>query len=214
MGITRQPGSTLCLLALSLRAVTSFVARLIEPSLIGTHPVLLELLSGSTPAMITGGAFVRVGHASLILALLAPFPVLLLIAPPLWWAGRIWGPGITKMISRGGPRSQRRTARAIRWGERYGSWTVAFSYFLPIPNGLIFASAGWTGMSLRRLVALNFFATFLCVASNVGVGYWIGQSAVHVAKEISHYGLLIALGLFVVMVIVRFRRDWRLVYQG
>jgi membrane protein DedA with SNARE-associated domain len=69
-------------------------------------------------------------------------------------------------------------------------------------------------MSLRRLVTLNLFATALCVGSNVGVGYWIGQSAVHVAKEISHYGLLVALGLLVIMVVTTIRRDWRLAYQA
>ncbi len=212
MGITRQSGSALCLLAMTLRGVWSFVARLLEPSLIGTHPVLLELIAGSTPAMITGGAFARVGQASLFLAVLAPFLPLLIVAPLLWWAGRLWGPGIVKMISRGGPRAQRRTARAIRWGKRYGSWTVAFSYFLPVPNVLIFASAGWTGMSLRRLVALHVFATTVCITSNVAVGYWIGRSAIHVAKEISHYGLILTLVLFVVMVVASARSNWRLAY--
>jgi membrane protein DedA with SNARE-associated domain len=193
--------------------VWSFVARLLEPSLIGAHPVLLELIAGSTPAMITAGAFARVGHASLLLVLFAPFLPLLIIAPPLWWAGRLWGPGIVGMLSRGGPRAQRRTARAIRWGERYGSWTVAFSYFLPVPNTLIFACAGWTGMSLRRLLALNFFGTAVCITTNVAAGYWIGQSAIHVAKEISHYGLILTLALFVVMVVTSARSNWRLAYQ-
>ncbi len=214
MGITRQPGSTLCLLLLAVNAVWAFVARLLEPTLIGTHPVLLELIAGSTPAMITGGAFARVGHTSLVLVLLAPLLALLRVAPPLWWAGRLWGPGITRMISRGGPRAQRRTARAIRWGERYGSWTVAFSYFLPVPSGLIFACAGWTGMSLRRLVVLNVFGTVVCITTNVAAGYWIGRSAIHVAKEISHYGLILTLVLFVGMVVASARSNWRLVYQG
>jgi membrane-associated protein len=214
MGITRQPGSTLCLLALTLKSVWSFVARLLEPSLIGTHPVLLELIAGSTPAMITGGAFARVGQASLLLALLAPYLSLLIIAPLLWWAGRLWGPAIAKTISRGGPRAQRRTARAIRWGERYGSWTVAFSYFLPVPNVLIFASAGWTGMPFRRLIALHVFATTVCITTNVAVGYWIGRSAIHVAKEISHYGLILTLVLFVVMIVASARSNWRLAYQA
>lgn len=212
MGITHQPGGTLCLLALTFRSVWASVARLLEPSLIGTHPVLLELIAGSTPAMITGGAFARVGHASLLLVLLAPFLPLLVIAPLLWWAGRLWGPGIVKMISRGGPRSQRRTARAIRWGERYGSWTVAFSYFLPVPNILIFACAGWAGMSFRRLVVLHVFATTVCITTNVAAGYWIGQSAIHVAKEISHYGLILTLVLFVGMVVASARSNWRLAY--
>ena len=36
--------------------------------LVGTHPVLLEVLNGNTAAIISAAAFVRIGHGSLIVA--------------------------------------------------------------------------------------------------------------------------------------------------
>jgi membrane protein DedA with SNARE-associated domain len=192
----------------------SLVTLPLAPSLLGTHPILLEALRGSTPAMITGGAFARVGHASLVLVLLAPLLTLLKSDPLLWWAGRLWGPNVAQMLSRGGPRTQKRAERAIPWAERYGSWAIVFAYFLPVPSALIYAAAGWTGMSLRRMLALDVLGTLLWIATNVGVGYWIGQSAVNVAKTISHYGLILTLGLVAVVFVVSLRREWRFAPEG
>jgi hypothetical protein len=40
-------------------------------SLVGTHPVLLEVLNGSTEAIVSAAAFARVGHGSLTVVVLA-----------------------------------------------------------------------------------------------------------------------------------------------
>ena len=40
-------------------------------SLVGTHPVALELLNGSTEAVVAGAAFARIGHGSLVVVVLA-----------------------------------------------------------------------------------------------------------------------------------------------
>jgi hypothetical protein len=64
----------ICAAALALIGAYSLAFVPAEPSLIGRHPVGLEALSASTAAMIAGGAFARVGRASLALALLAPLP--------------------------------------------------------------------------------------------------------------------------------------------
>src|SRR5205807_1938538 len=132
-------------------------------------------------------AFARVGQASLALALLAPLPTLLMTDPFLWWAGRLWGPDVSKYLGGRGPRGARRTERAVRWLERYGSWAVVFAYFLPIPSALIYAAAGWTGMRLRRFILLDLIGTLLWIALIVGLGYAIGRSAVQVAHDITHY---------------------------
>jgi hypothetical protein len=50
------------------------------PTLVGSHPVLLELLRGSTVAIVTVGALARTGHASLVVALLAGIPSLIAFA--------------------------------------------------------------------------------------------------------------------------------------
>jgi len=49
----------------------------------------------------------------------------------------------------------------------------------------------------------------LWIAVNVGLGYAIGQSAVDVAKAISHYALYVTIGLVVVVFLISARRARR-----
>ena len=206
MGLTQEQidkrrRRTICATVLALQALYAFVLLPTVPSLLGSDPVLLEALRGSTAAMVAGGAFARIGEASLVLALLAPFPTLMMADPFLWWAGRLWGPDVAAYIGGRGPRAKRRSARTIRFSERYGSWAVVLAYVLPVPSALIYAAAGWTGMRLRRFLLLDLAGTALWIALIVGLGYAIGRSAVHVAHEITHYSLLLTLALVVVAVV-------------
>ena len=184
-----------CLAVLALQTLYSFALVPAVPSLIGRDPVLLEALRSSAAAMIAAGAFARAGQASLAFALLAPIPTLLMAGPFLWWAGRLWGPVAAKYLAGRGPRAKRRTGRAIHLLERYDSWAVVLAYLLPVPSALIYAAAGWTGMSLRRFLLLDLVGTCLWVALIVGLGYAIGHSAVDVAHAITNYGLLLTLAL-------------------
>ena len=59
--------------------------------LVGTHPVLLEVLNGNTAAIISAAAFVRVGHGSLVIVLLAAIPGLMKFDWLYWWAGLVNG---------------------------------------------------------------------------------------------------------------------------
>lgn len=203
----RSRAERLCIAGLAATTLYTLALIPVAPSLLGSNPVLLELLRGSTPAMVTGGAFARVGQASLALALLAPLPTLMMADPLLWWAGRIWGPSVAGMlIGDRGERGRRLTDRATRWAERYGSWAVVFSYVLPLPSALVYAGAGWTGMRLRRFLALDLVGVALWILLNVGLGYLIGQSAVDVAKAIGRYSLYVTIALVVVIFVVASRR--------
>jgi membrane-associated protein len=197
---------TICLAALAFQAMYSLALVPAVPSLIGRDPVLLEALNSSTAGMVAAGAFARAGQVSLALALLAPIPTLLMTGPFLWWAGRLWGPTAARYLAGRGARAQRRTDRALRLLERYDSWAVVFAYVLPVPSALIYAAAGWTGMSLRRFLVLDLLGASLWVALIVGLGYAIGHSAVNVAHAISHYGVVLTLALIpAALVIVALR---------
>lgn len=203
----RRRAEVVCLAALGAMGVYSLVLLPVAPSLVGSHPLLLELLRGSPVSMVAGGAFARVGDAPLLLAILAPFPTLMMSDPLLWWAGRIWGSDVVEKLV--GPRRGRWTERGIRWAEHYGSWLIVTAYFLPVPSVLVYAGAGWTGMGLRRFLVLDFIGTALWVGLNVGLGYAIGQSAVDVAKTIGHYSLYVTIAIVVVIVVVSGRRGAR-----
>ena len=84
-------------------------------------------------------------------------------------------------------------------------WLVIIAvYFQPLPNPLVYAAAGWTGMRLRTFLALDLIGSLLWIALCVALGYAIGQSAVDVAKGISRYALYITIGLIVMI----FLRQW------
>jgi membrane-associated protein len=199
----------LCWGGITLSGIYALALLPLVPSLIGTNPVLLELLRGSTTAMVSAGAFARVGDASLALALLAPFPIMLLWDPLYWWAGKLWGRPIIDIFAGNRPRAQRWVDKVERNAPKIGPPAVIFAYVLPIPSALVYAAVGWTGMRLRIFILLDLIGTAMWVALNVGLGYIIGQSAVDVAKAISRYALILTIVLVVVVVVLQFRRSSR-----
>src|ERR671936_2045027 len=91
------------------------------PSLVGTHPALLELLRGSTVSIVTMGALARTGHAALPVALLSAIPALIAFDWAYWWAGRRWGDRALQMLGASHPRKgPRRIERVKRLMGRFG----------------------------------------------------------------------------------------------
>ena len=174
------------------------------PSLVGTHPVWLELLRGSTTAMVTMGALARTGHASLLVAVVAALPGLMMFDWVYWWAGRRWGKGVIGLFIGNHPKAAQRTARLERLLHRFGWVAIVIAYFQPVPNVLIYAAAGWTRMRLVTFLFLDLLGSLLWVGLCVGLGYAIGQRAVDVAKSISHYALYAT----IVLVVVVFARQY------
>jgi membrane protein DedA with SNARE-associated domain len=175
------------------------------PSLVGTHPVLLELIRGSFTAMVTMGALARVGHASLVVAVLAAIPGLMMFDWVYWWAGRRWGRRVLEVFLGNHPKAAQRTARLERLIHRFGWVAIVIAYFQPVPNVLIYAAAGWTRMRLTTFLLLDLIGSLLWIGLGVGLGYAIGQRAVDVAHAISHYALWATLGL---VVLVLGRQVW------
>jgi membrane-associated protein len=199
----------LCWAGITFSGIYALALLPLVPSLLGKDPVLLEVLRGSTTAMVTAGAFARVGEVSLVWAILAPFPIMMLFDPLYWWAGRLWGRPVIDMFAGNRPRAQRWVDKVERNADRLGPPGVVLAYVLPIPSALIYAAAGWTGMRLRTFVLCDFVGTALWVGLNVGLGYAIGQSAVDVAKAISRYALILTIALVVVVVVLQVRRSTR-----
>jgi membrane protein DedA with SNARE-associated domain len=185
------------LAAISLSGIYALALLPLVPTLIGTHPVALELLRGSTTAMVTMGAMSRVGDASLLVAVVAAIPGLMMFDWVYWWAGRRWGRNVIGLFLGNHPKAAKRTERLERLILRYGWVAIVIAYFQPVPNVLIYAAAGWTGMRLRTFLLLDLIGSLLWIALCVGLGYAIGQSAVDIAKGVSHYALYLTIGLVV-----------------
>jgi membrane-associated protein len=182
------------------------------PALIGSHPLLLEVVTGSTLAEVTVGAHSRLGELPLWWAVLAGLPGTMLFDWVFWWAGRRWGDRALHLFlgrdssPRGVARREARSARLERLAERFGPVAVVLAYYLPLPTLLIFVAAGLSGMRLRTFLALDVLGTLLWVGPVVGLGYAIGKPAVVVVHQIDHYATLLTIAVVRVLIGVRVRR--------
>jgi membrane protein DedA with SNARE-associated domain len=166
---------------------------------------LSVLLNGSTEAIVSAAAFAKVGHGSIVVVLLASIPGLIKFDIIYWWAGRLWGERVIQIFSGRGKRSQKFVARVNRSG-RWLTWpAVVLSPFLPIPDALVYAAAGWTGMSWVTFLVLDAIGNLMWAGLLAGLGWALGQHAVNVAQEISKYGLWFSIAIVVLVVASQMR---------
>jgi membrane-associated protein len=210
-----KPGRAdiLCWAGIMLSGIFYWVTLPLRTHLVGTHPVLSELIGGGTESIISAAAFARVGHGALIVALLAAVPGIMKFDPLYWWAGRLWGERIIAMLGGKRNRGARYMGRVDRWGRKFTWPAVIIAPFLPIPNAIIFVIAGWAGMRLLTFVILDIIGTLLWAGLLVGLGYALGHRAVVVAQGISHYGLWVSIGLVVLIVFFQVRSQRRMMRE-
>jgi membrane protein DedA with SNARE-associated domain len=183
------------------------------PSLVGTHPLLLELIRGSMTSIVTMGALARTGHADLVVALLASIPALIAFDWAYWWAGRRWGEGALRMLGGAHPKGVQRAERVRRLMARFGPAAVILAYVLPVPTVLVDAAAGWARMRLWVFLICDAIGALIWTALLVGLGYALGQSAVDVVHKVSHYSLYLTIAL-IVFIVFRQGRQSRAQYRS
>jgi membrane-associated protein len=196
-----------CWAAITLSGLYYLALLPFRASLIGTfaHSVILEVLNGSTEAIVSAAAYARTGHGSLAVVLLASIPGLMKFDLIYWWAGRLWGERVIHLFA---GQSERRRRRALKFVERVNRWGPRFTWpavlitpFVPIvPNALVYAVAGWTGMSWVTFLILDAIGSLAWAGMLAGLGYALGQHAVSVAETVSRYGLWISIGIVVLVV--------------
>ena len=179
------------------------------PSMVGSHPALLELLRGSMVAIVTMGALARTGDASLFVALCAGIPALIAFDWAYWWAGRRWGEKGIHLMSGRSRRGAKHAARARRMMERWGPAAVILAYILPVPTALVDAAAGWAGMRFAVFVVCDIIGALLWAGLLVALGYGLGQHAVDVVKQISHYSLYLTIAIVIAIVVQQGRANRR-----
>jgi membrane protein DedA with SNARE-associated domain len=190
----------ICWYALAGMAVFYSAMWPLRPILIGSNPVLLELLTGSKESIIAAGAFAGVGEVPLGLVVAAAVLGMMKFDAIVWWAGTLWGTGIVRKFA-----GRRKVAtwfarRAESLGPRVMWPAVAMAPWTPVPSSLIYAAAGWTGMRLRTFLVLDGIGTLIRASLYAGLGHAIGQPAVDIVETISSYGVWVSLAVVVVMV--------------
>ena len=199
-------------LLFGLYAAYSLALWPLVPALIGSHPLLLEIVSGSTLAEVTVGAHSRLGELPLWFAVVAGVPGSMMFDWVFWWAGRRWGDRALHLMlgrdpsPRGVARREVRAARLERMAERFGPGAVVLAYYLPLPSLLVYVAAGLSGMRLRTFLVLDVVGTLLWVGPVVGLGYAVGRPAIDVVHRIDHYSTLLTMVMVVVLIGVGARR--------
>jgi membrane-associated protein len=122
-----------------------------------------------------------------------------------WLAGRLWGERIILLLSGRRKHGPKFIARVHRWGRKFTWPAVLLAPFLPLPSPLVYAVAGWAGMSLVTFFVLDLIAELAWVGTLAGLGYALGHHAVVVAEAISRYGLWISIGIVVLVIAVQMR---------
>jgi membrane-associated protein len=200
----------LCWAGIVLSGVFYWALLPLRLSLIGTHPVVAELLNGSTESIISAAAFARAGDGTLAVVLLAAIPGLVKFDVLYWWAGRLWGERFIMALP-GGRSAGKHMARVQRAGAKFTWPAVVVSFFLPIPRVIICVIAGWAGMRLVTFLILDVIGALLWTGLLAGLGYALGHNAVVAAKTISHYSwwFTIAIVALSVLFVVRSQRRLR-----
>jgi membrane protein DedA with SNARE-associated domain len=204
----------ICAVGLVAGIIASYALLAATPSLLAHHDLALEATSGSLASIVTGGALASQGREPIILVVFAPMTSVLLYDVFYWWAGKLWGQPVVSRFVAQTPRWDRRTDRAEDLVRRHGVWALIAAYFLPaVPIVLVQAFCGVSGMPLWRFLLGDSLALLLRVGALVGLGYAIGEPAVHLANTIGRYGLRVTIGLVVVVMLVAIVRQARAARQ-
>src|SRR6516165_10704647 len=198
----------LCWAGIVLSGVFFWALLPLRVSLVGTHPLVAELLNGSTESIISAAAFARVGHGTLAVVLLAAIPGLMKFDILYWWAGRLWGERFIVALP-GSRRVAKYLGRVQQAGPKFTWPAMVLSSFLPIPRAIIFVVVGWAGMRVVTFFILDAISVLLWAGLLAGLGYTLGHPAVVAAKTISHYSLWVTIGIVVLTVLLTLRAQRR-----
>src|SRR5436190_12440172 len=198
-----------CWVAIVLSGLFYWALLPLRVSLVGTEPVVAELLNGSTESIISAAAFAKEGDGTLAVAVLAAIPGLMKFDALYWWAGRLWGERFIMALP-GSKRVAKHMARVQQAGRKVTWPAVVASSFLPLPRAIISVIAGWAGMRLLTFLILDLIGVVLWAGLLAGLGYALGHHAVVAAKTISHYSWWFTIGIVALSVLFALRSQRRL----
>jgi membrane protein DedA with SNARE-associated domain len=201
----------LCVLAIAVSAVYAVATIPLTPALISSHPVLLELLTGSTSSIMSAGAYSDVdSKLQLTLVVVAALPGIMRFDWVYWWAGRLWGHRIVERLGQHSPRTARLAAVTETRGRRWAGPLVALAAFLPGgASAAVYAAAGWTGLPLLAFVLWDTLGSAAWISLVAFGGYLLGSDGVTLAQLVSRYATVTIIVLVVMFVAPQAWHAWR-----
>jgi membrane-associated protein len=206
-----RTSDVLCALAIVVSGVYAVATIPLVPALIASHPVLLELLTGSTSSIMAAGAFSDVeSKLQLALVVVAALPGIMRFDWVFWWAGRLWGHRIVERLSHSSPRMARLAGLAEARGRRWAGPLVALAAFLPSgASTAVYAAAGWAGLPLLAFVLWDTLGSAAWISVVALGGYLLGSTGVTLAGLVSRYALVTICVLVVLLIAPQAWRSWR-----
>ncbi len=199
---------------LAIHSMYLLFGKALTPALIGKHPVLLLFVRPTLAAMISAGALVRVGSLPLVLALIAPLPLLFIDDPFLYWAGRRYGVRMKNYLIDQDPLWETRLTRGERIMAKWNFWAIIACNipFVPIPISVVYFLAGDTRMPIKRFVLANFIGLEIFIGGCTALGYIFQEQAQAIVDQIVKYSGWLTwgtLGLVLVVIIFSTRGSMR-----
>jgi membrane protein DedA with SNARE-associated domain len=200
-----------CGIAVVVSAVYAVAAIALTPALIATHPVLLELLTGSNSSIVAAGAFAGVGNKlQLAVVVAAALPGMMRFDWVYWWAGRLWGHSIVVRLGHRSPRSAALASFVETRGRRFAGPLVALAAFLPSgASAAVYAAAGWAGLPLLPFILFDALGSAAWTALLATGGYLLGSEGVSLANLASRYAFATVCVLVAAMIAPPLWHSWR-----
>ena len=200
-----------CGIAIAVSAVYAVAAIPLTPALIATHPVLLELLTGSNSSILAAGAFSSSGsNLQLAVVVAAALPGMMRFDWAYWWAGRLWGHAIVVRLGHRSPRAAALASFAETRGRRFAGPLVALAAFLPSgASTAVYAAAGWAGLPLLTFIVFDALGSAAWAALLAVGGSLLGNDGVMVANLASRYAAATVCALTAAMIAPPLWHSWQ-----
>lgn len=191
-------------------------------NLMGTwgYPVLFGLLFScglGVPLpedipLLLAGYFVAIGKMHLGIAAVCAWLGIIGGDCMLYWFGRKYGLGITKVPFIGKHVTTQRIEHAERLFERYGTWVVAVGRLFAGIRGAMVVAAGTIRFSFIRFLIADGIAAIISGGMFVALGYWAGKKLgdlEHLRMKIQHYEHYVLGGMVLAVVLIVAWVWWR-----
>jgi membrane protein DedA with SNARE-associated domain len=201
----------ICSIAIVVSAVYAVAVIPLTPALISTHPVLLELLTGSNSSIVAAGAFSDVDNRlQLFVVVVAALPGMMRFDWVYWWAGRLWGHSVVERLGHHSPRSAALARFVETRGRRFAGPLVTLAAFLPSgASTAVYAAAGWAGLPLIPFILFDLLGSAAWTALLAVGGYLLGSEGVHLANLASRYAFATVCVLVAAMIAPPLWHSWR-----
>lgn len=197
-----------CWAAIALLGVYGIILLPLRPVLLGLDSYALATVTGSNIAMADIGAKAATGPepwwwAALLVAALTSVKFDWIF----WWAGKLWGHDIIKVMSGRSKWAAKTGAAAERLARKFGAPAIFLAWFIPfLPGAIVAAFVGDVGMKLRRYMLIDFLGALCYRGFWMYLGYRIGEPAKDLVHEIARYANWFAIAMLVFVFVTTFVR--------